>query len=70
MNIFNTIIIAVVGIALIVVIYFVGSRYIKLNAINECIHAATLVSTREDGSKLSEPDKFWYDFCMDEKGLN
>lgn len=70
MNILNAVVITIIGIALTVVIYISAAKYTKYDAIDRCIKSAQVVSERENGSKLTEPDKFWYDFCMEEKGLN
>lgn len=56
------------GLTFIGVIYFLGQKALKHDAIDKCLNAGKTQFARE-GENLTGPDGFWYDFCMEEKGL-
>lgn len=68
MKILQIIVIALIGIGLIGVIYFLGSKHIRNEAIDKCLAAGKTQFVR-DGQTLTGPDGYWYQFCMKEKNI-
>lgn len=68
MKILQIIVIGVLGIGLIGVVYFLGSKHIQNEAIDKCLAAGKAQFVR-DGQTLTGPDGYWFQYCMKEKGL-
>ena len=68
MKIIQIIVFTITGLGLLGVVYFLGTKQIRYNAIDKCLNAGKTQFVR-DGQNLSGPDGYWFQFCMKEKGL-
>ena len=50
--------------------YTAMQKYMRQQAIDDCLHAGIAKFTNEAGQDVEVPDGYWYDFCMKEKGIN
>lgn len=56
-----------------VVIYLTVNKWIKFQAVDNCLRSGKSISATQDnnGGKYTneEPHRYWYETCMKEKGL-
>ena len=68
MKILITIVILVLGTALIGAVYLLGSKQLQYTAIDQCLSAGKTQFVR-NGQTLTGPDGYWFQFCMKQKGI-
>lgn len=61
-------VLALIGLGFVAVVYFLGNTYLKNDAIDKCL-AAGRDQFERDGHTLTGPDGYWYNYCLEEKGI-